>query len=220
MKLHFFALLFLSALLNAQDTLIFKNGDKKTTTLKEISGNEVKYTRFGQTESPVYIVYKDELAFIKYADGKTDTLNSQSTVKGSAFTSSFTKLKMGGNYLYYNSRAIDDFELKKLIDEYPYPQTKEAMLQKYKMMEKYSRRQGLAKASIALGCALPVVGLVSSFVLFFSQPFGSDLPDIAFATGFGLGVVTVANGIIFSVRNKKRKNEEKFDISVLYNEMK
>ena len=220
MKLQFWALFFLPVLLNAQDTLIFKNGDKKTATLKEISVNEVKYTKFGQTESPVYIVYKDELAFIKYANGKTDSLSSQNIVKGTDFPSSSAKLRMGGNYLYYNSRAIDDFELKRLIDEYPYPQTKESMLKKFKVMEKYRRKQGLAKGLIPFGCALPVIGLVSAFVLSFSQPFGSDLPDVVFASGFGLGVVTVANGIVFSIRNKKKKNEEKFDISVLYNGMR
>lgn len=220
MKTQFLYCLFLPVLLSAQDTLIFKNGDKKTVTLKEITGNEVKYTRHDQNEGPVYIIYKDELVFIKYISGKTDSLNSQASTVVNIAVEALPKIKMEGNYLYRNGRAIDDFELKQLIDNYPYPETKKSMLVKYQNMEKYRRKHKLSKSLITVGWILPIVGLVSSGVLVFSEPFASDLPDVVFATGFGLGVVTVATGITFTVINKKKKNNERFDISILYNEMR
>jgi hypothetical protein len=218
MKLRFFILLFFPALLVAQDTLIFRSGEKKTGTIKEISGIEVKYAK--SADGPVYIVYKDELAVIKYASGKTDSLYTTNKGQSPKVYADLPKIKMEGNYLYCKGRTVDDFELKRLIDDYPYPETKESMLLKYAQMEKYRKKQHRAKTLIPIGCAFPVLGLVSSFVLFFTQPFDSDLPDIAFVTGAGLGVVTAANGIVFSIRNKKKKNNEKFDISILYNQMR
>ena len=220
MKKVLCACLLIPVLLSAQDTLVFKNGDKKAGSLKEINGNEVKYTRSGQNDGPIYVVYKNELTLIKYGNGKIDTLSSESDSKKTGLEASFPKIKMEGSRLYYKSGVLEDYELKRLIEFYPYQQTKETMLAKYMQMEKYKRKKRLSKALIPVGCIFPAAGLISAFILFGTEPFGSDLPDIAFVSGVGLGLVTIGNGIAWNIHFGKKKNAVNYDISVLYNQMK
>ena len=68
----FIALLLLSKIIVAQDTIFMRDASFKIGLVKEISETEVKYKQLDNTNGPNYIINKYEVDKIKYANGKID----------------------------------------------------------------------------------------------------------------------------------------------------
>ncbi len=57
---------------SAQDTIVFRNGDSLTVSVKEISNEVVKYKRFSNPDGPLYIDIRDDISSIIYENGDID----------------------------------------------------------------------------------------------------------------------------------------------------
>ncbi len=57
---------------NAQDVIIFRNGEEAEVKVEEITPNEVKYKKTSNPDGPSYIFNKDEIFMIKYKNGEKD----------------------------------------------------------------------------------------------------------------------------------------------------
>ena len=51
---------------NAQDVIIFRNGEETEVKVEEITPNEVKYKKTSNPDGPSYIFNKDDIFMIKY----------------------------------------------------------------------------------------------------------------------------------------------------------
>lgn len=64
----------------AQDKIFRKNGKTVEGQVIEVGIDEVKYKIFGQENSPIYVLEKDRISKIVYANGRTEKLSETSSV--------------------------------------------------------------------------------------------------------------------------------------------
>jgi hypothetical protein len=72
--LFFIPLLFAVFLSTAQDTIISYSGEKTIAKVLEINSMEVKYKKFNFLDGPTYLVSKNDIHMIKYANGLVETI--------------------------------------------------------------------------------------------------------------------------------------------------
>lgn len=63
---------------NAQDVIIFRNGEETEVKVEEITPNEVKYKKTSNPDGPSYIFNKDDIFMIKYKNGEKDVFAPES----------------------------------------------------------------------------------------------------------------------------------------------
>ena len=74
------------ASLQAQDMITKRTGEKLEAKVLEISTTEIKYKRFSNLEGPTYVVPKNEVMLIQYADNTTETFDLDENATASAAT--------------------------------------------------------------------------------------------------------------------------------------
>lgn len=66
---------------NAQDVVIFRNGEEAEVKVEEITPNEVKYKKTSNPDGPSYIFNKDDIFMIKYKNGEKDVFAPEAEVQ-------------------------------------------------------------------------------------------------------------------------------------------
>lgn len=71
---------------NAQDVIVFQNGDEVEAKVEEVSSGQVKYKKTSNLDGPSYISAKSEISIIKYKNGEqdvfgTDTIAPESSLQ-------------------------------------------------------------------------------------------------------------------------------------------
>ena len=61
---------------NAQDILVFKNGDEVKAKISEVNTSEVKYKKFDNMTGPTFSTAKSDLFMVKYENGTKDVFSS------------------------------------------------------------------------------------------------------------------------------------------------
>ena len=64
--------------LNAQDVIVFKNGDEVQAKVKEVTPSEIKYIRFDNQNGPAYTINRQDIFMIKYENGTKDVMTDLS----------------------------------------------------------------------------------------------------------------------------------------------
>lgn len=68
------ALLFLFVqIVRAQDTIVKRNGDRVIAKVTEVDPAEIKYKRFDIPDGPVYVLPKEQIKFVIYANGTKES---------------------------------------------------------------------------------------------------------------------------------------------------
>ncbi len=80
---------------NAQDVMIFRNGDEVNVKVTEVSLTEVKYKRGDVPDGPVYTVLKNDVFMIKYPNGVKEVFNNNAAAPTPATTIGNTALQSG-----------------------------------------------------------------------------------------------------------------------------
>lgn len=135
MQKHLFAILFIFGFLSvqAQDTIIKKDGETIIAKVFEIGVSEVKYKKFNFEDGPTYISDKAEIRSIHFKNGqieefaKKDASTSLSTSEKSLptegsddyvsqstplYTPSSQKIEMFGNRYLMNGRRYNEKEIQ------------------------------------------------------------------------------------------------------------
>lgn len=68
------SLLFTSVVLKAQDTIIFKNGTLQNAKVLEVGTANITYKKTENLDGPNYVVDKNQIAVIQYANGTRDVM--------------------------------------------------------------------------------------------------------------------------------------------------
>lgn len=77
----FFATSLCAIVANAQDVVIFRNGEEAEVKVEEITPNEVKYKKTSNLDGPSYIFNKDDIFMIKYKNGEKDVFAPEAEVQ-------------------------------------------------------------------------------------------------------------------------------------------
>lgn len=74
------------ASVQAQDMITKRTGEKLEAKVLEISTTEIKYKRFSNLEGPTYVIPKNEVMLIQYADKTTEAFDLDENAIASATT--------------------------------------------------------------------------------------------------------------------------------------
>lgn len=207
-------ILFFKNYIKAQDSLFFTNKNSVVAKVLEIGVDEIKYKRFDNIEGPLYIVSRNEVSFIKYTNGKTDSVykpkNTSLNYQTSALDNNYkSKILVAKNRLVYNGRNISEYKLFSLINQVPESENKKLMIAEYKKMMKYKSKQYFyGFTGLGVGVALPISGLALYSVTESSFPF---------AVGLLGGVSVAVTGAIISKIHKSKRVKKYSVIADLYN---
>lgn len=186
MRLAFIFMLF-SLALPAQDTLIKTSGDTLRVSLLEINHETVKYSK-PENPGPVYVIEKNELKYIKYKNGRVDTILAQPVAATAAMPELPDTIAIKGKKYLYKGKIITNRDFLHLIEHYPDPVKREEMLSiNKKMRRNYRNRVPWAIA----GLALVPIGAAQIFLY-------SSLGDDSSAAPLGL-TYFVLSSAVFSV---------------------
>ncbi|MES2761757.1 MAG: hypothetical protein V4677_06105 [Bacteroidota bacterium] len=205
----------------SQDTISFLNKTSLAVKVNEIGIQEVKYHRFDNADGPLYIANKNEIAYIKFANGQVDTIHAAAIPKPITANEGFngykpitagnnSKIEINGKKLSYNGKAVGEARLFKIINMDPVPAKRSVLLKEYTTMKTYKKRQYLfGFVGLGAAVALTYAGAVASFVL--------EADELPFVIGFGSGVTIGVTGAIISGIFKHKRLKQKVEVAKLYN---
>ena len=198
--------IFTFQLLKSQDTLMLFNGQKKAVKILEINPISIKYTRIN-TETPIYVQNKNEVYWMKYKDGSTDTINKNDPTIVSK------KLQLINYRICDNKGPVSDAILMVMINNYPKVNTKNQLGIRNNELSKLSK--------IKLTCFLAGLGTGYLTLLFGSNVIQNVLitnisqnnaviPFLILSAGFG-------SSIYFFAKTTKKIQRKKLELVNLYN---
>lgn len=122
-KLYLFILaIALSIAANAQDTIIFLNGDIQVVKVTEVSKTQIKYLLWDSQEGPVYVQEVSDIYMIKYHNG-TKKIYEQSQVASLSDTKSTTyygRLERREETLLLNGNTLNKEEALSVLGQERY----------------------------------------------------------------------------------------------------
>jgi hypothetical protein len=218
-------LLFMLGIVNftiAQDTIQFISSKTPLVVkVSEIGIDEIKYHRIDNLDGPLYVASKNDVKYIKYANGHVDSVNvtrtgEQITVnqdikiyKSVNPISTNEKIIITGNKLSYNGKPVGESRLFRLITNVPIPEKKALLYKEYLNMKSYKKKQYLfGFVGLGAGVGLAYIGFMSSFVLEDATPFA-----VCLAAGATIGIT----GAVISGINKSKRTKKRIEIANLYN---
>lgn len=72
-----FFIVLLPAKMFAQDTIVLKSGDEIQAKVIEVNEVEVSYKKFNYQDGPTFVVSREKVFMIKYADGTHEVINKE-----------------------------------------------------------------------------------------------------------------------------------------------
>lgn len=61
----------------AQDTIVLKSGDEIQAKVIEVNEDEISYKKFNYQDGPTFVVSREKVFMIKYADGSHEVINKE-----------------------------------------------------------------------------------------------------------------------------------------------
>ena len=119
-----FALIVSIFVANAQDTIVFRSGERVTAKVTEVSDSEVRYLLWDNMNGPTYVKKLSEIAHVKYNGGHIDSFgsvdaNNTGNQKGNAEKSGVYIQAKGGSLKIGGNKIRDEY-LQQILtqDEY------------------------------------------------------------------------------------------------------
>jgi hypothetical protein len=190
----------------AQDTLVYKNGLKTPVVLKEISPVEIRYQRVGMPDGPDYVISKAEIERVIYKNGITETFQAPPPAQ-------VQTAAQPASPLFYNEKIDDrtakkNYKTLKLLalthsDLKRQPQLSELALdiKHHKNAQDGTRTGAIVCGGLAIG---------GSFLYALSYAFTNNAEPAFYVPPAVLGGVALALGsvsIVYHVRLKEKRKE-------------
>jgi hypothetical protein len=203
----------------SQDSIRFKDNNVITTKISEVGITDVKYHRFDNLDGPLYIVNKQDIRYIKFANGIIDTIKSIPQPISNTFINMYNndnKLHIGDRYrIIYNYHTLGEKELKELIMDIPQKTSRDLLLKDFALMKHYKVNQYLlGYSSIGFG----VAGYMGAIIFDTSYNRTSSSNYSIFASIAAGGIGLIATQILSRIERKKRYSL-KLEIARKYNNL-
>lgn len=227
MKKLFFLLIILAFGLQAQDTIRFRNGEVKAVKVQEVGLKEIKYNRFDNLTGPLYVCGKEEVNYIRYANGSVDIFTavepprpetqkpepqkeevSNAQLETPAYVNStpassgpvMERISIAGKRLYYQHEALNEKHLLSLIKEHPDQQRRGLMLREYAKIPVYKNNR-IIGVFLYAGGAVACVGALA----------------VGSGPVFLVGTAATITGCIIATINKHKRSKKRVEIARIYN---
>lgn len=122
-KLYLFILaIALSIAANAQDTIIFLNGDIQVVKVTEVSKTQIKYLLWDSQEGPVYVQEVSDIYMIKYHNGtkKIYEQSQASSLSDTKFTTYYGRLERREETLLLDGNTLSKEEALSVLGQERY----------------------------------------------------------------------------------------------------
>lgn len=202
----------------SQDTIRLVNKTIQVVKVIEIGINEIKYHRFDNIDGPVYVTSKSDIESIKYFNGqvesfsrtKTEPVITNNTIVVISSLSN-EKIIILDPKLMFAGKPLGESRLLQLINNVPDQQKRTLLMEEYKEMKSYKKKQYLfGFVGLGVGLVLPYAGLITGIL------FDDPTPVfIGVAGGLTIGIT----GAVISGINKKKRLKKKIETAVLYNNL-
>lgn len=203
----------------AQDTIRFTDGKVSAVKVNEVGLSEIKYNRFDNLNGPMYVVEKNLVRYIKYANGSVDSFNAstpnteqpkvETPLETPAYVNTtvapaFEKIQIvGKKKLFYEHRGLNDKALFKVIKTHPDQGIQNLMIKEFS-------RIGIYKNNRTIGLFMLYGGMAAAL---FSGVAGTNGAVPVFLIGSAASVT----GGILAIMNKNKRYASRKKIAKLYN---
>jgi hypothetical protein len=206
-------------LLNAQDTIYFKDKKVLPAKITEVGTSEIKYQRFDFLTGPNYLASKNDIFLIKYANGVTDSIKSLPLPEPATISVSFAenpdRIRLRGNKLTYQGERISDRKLRSMIPNQTSTETQRQLKNEFKKLNQYKINEAaLAPVLFLAGAGIHIAALGSVFGG--NGGAGSLSGNSLVATFLGGAVLRISGHIVNIVYRNKKKSKRQ-DIVDIYN---
>lgn len=208
--------------IQAQDTLCYRNGEKKPVKVLEIGLNEVKYARLDNLTGPTYVIYKSELNSIVYNNGSIDKFGDASNTNPAVSQAPSAPLKsaipayvpqdkivMTKSRMYYHGKWLSEHRFEKMIHGIQEGDKQVRLKESYDLMVMYKRKQhGFNTMGLVVGLGAPVIGIFAAALTDNLAPF-----LVGASVGIGVGIT----GGVLMAKNKKLRLEKLHETVMIFN---
>ncbi len=195
----------------AQDTIVYKNGLKTPVVLKEISPAEIRYQRVGMTDGPDYVISKADVDHVVYKNGITERFQAappaqeQTQAQGPSTQPSIVSLYTGK--IDYRTAKKNYRTLKELALDHPDPRRQPQLSELALDIRQYKNGQDGTRTG-AIVCGGLAIGGTFLYALSYalsneSEPAFYVPPAILGGLAVGLGSVS----IVYNVRLRDKRKE-------------
>ncbi len=102
--------------MHSQDTLVKQSGDTLAVILLEVNPENLRYRRFDYQNGPTFTVFRQEVKFVIYANGKRETFeHSVFPLRSKQQTGIDLSIQTSGKYFFYKDMRIAEPDMLAII---------------------------------------------------------------------------------------------------------
>lgn len=226
----------LFANLFSQDSIRFMNNNIIAAKISEVGITDIKYHRFDNLDGPQYIVNKQDIRYVKFANGTVDSIRIEvakvttepkleyknETANLPTTSTDAPKIIIKRNRLVYNNRGLGEAKLWMLIDNFPSKEGKMKLVTEFNTMKKYKNAQYISGFS---GLGLGLASVVAGFSLASADTRGTTTNNISTVVGdivggAAIGIILGVTGSTISTIFKAKRLKKRREIAEMYNDMR
>ncbi|MBI3521119.1 MAG: hypothetical protein HY062_17395 [Bacteroidetes bacterium] len=216
--------------LNAQDTIVLRNDTKISAKIVEINPSNVKYKKSNNVDGPNYIEAKDNIKWIKYANGLVDTIQADKKT-APLYVSSPARYdrieKINGRYFFVDSNHVPlskrTIGINRILIKANYMSQAKNNQDLSRLVKETKKGRTLQAAFGIAGVPPIVIGVGIGLVSYLIRSSSTDPVerDSALNTAYlGFGLATVGVGFeITSIVNGSLKRKKLKQTTEKYNEL-
>jgi hypothetical protein len=189
-----FLITIISEMMNAQDTIYFKDKSIISSKIIEIGITEIQYRKFDNLAGPIYNVLKNTVKSIKYSNGQIDSLSFVSStnkeivqIEKNQSKIGQSKLQLSGMNLYYEGSKLGIRKTNQLIESNSLTENQRNLIMEIKNVKLVGKDQRkLGTGLFVAGLIVPI--LTSAAAIYIDEQLALPLFFIGVIAGAALRV--------------------------------
>jgi hypothetical protein len=189
-----FLITIISEMMNAQDTIYFKDKSIISSKIIEIGITEIQYRKFDNLAGPIYNVLKNTVKSIKYSNGEIDSLSFVSStnkeivqIEKNQSKIGQSKLQLSGMNLYYEGSKLGIRKTNQLIESNSLTENQRNLIMEIKNVKLVGKDQRkLGTGLFVAGLIVPI--LTSAAAIYIDEQLALPLFFIGVIAGAALRV--------------------------------
>lgn len=208
-----------SFLINAQDTICFKNKAIIPAKIIEVGISEIKYLRHDNLTGLTYTSSKKDIQRLKYSNGRTDTiLFTEQKEKEIRTITSGKQMMLVGTDIYYNNKMLGEFAMRRLITTHAASENQVKLIKDVKKLKIHERSyNALGTGLFATGFAVPVVVTLGALSASSNSSGQTNAVETIVAGAVAGALLRISGHVVMKIGKNKTK-AKKLEFLKRYNQ--